>query len=110
MRYTGSNLCGYPLGMMKGNCVHMSKSVKPGFSDIILHLTGLAFVCLSITESIHSCHSRISIKKNCLLIFLVEVTQFSTMAHEKPCLQVLEEVKVESSDYSYINDEDDTLQ
>lgn len=42
-----------------------------------------------------------------LNIFLVEVAKFSTMAHENPDLQVLEEVKSESSDHSYMDDEDD---
>uniref|UniRef100_A0A286Y2W0 PiggyBac transposable element-derived protein domain-containing protein n=1 Tax=Cavia porcellus TaxID=10141 RepID=A0A286Y2W0_CAVPO len=45
--------------------------------------------------------------KSFLLIFLIEVTQFCTMAHEKPDLQVVEEVESESSDLSCIDDEDD---
>lgn len=84
----------------------MCKSVKMGCGPtFMLHLTDSAYVYLSIP---HTAPAFVK-TKSFLLTFLVEIARFSTMAHEKSDFQVLEEVKKESSDYSYVDDEDDPL-
>lgn len=106
LRDTESNLCVYSLGMTNGKeYVHVQKcqNVDPPLCA--------SWICVCLHQDHRGCKRSIPLQdvlKSFILIFLVEVAQFSRLAHEKLDVQVLKEVKSESSDYSCM-DEDDPL-
>lgn len=76
----------YPVGTTNGTVCSPVQKCQTDFTHMF-HLTGFVYFYLSITQGIYSYHPR-NCLKSFLVIFLVEVAQFSVMAHKKPDVQV----------------------